>query len=331
MAQVQGVFWGESRIFGYPMFDLNGVAPFTQVTPTPNGSPLQLTSEGEWLVMGHSLVQCTSAAGGLANNTPVNLQVIRQDNGEQLVRLGPQPTQAANLLVPMGAPIEHICGKAGNPGYLSYHWPVPSGTRLLPQIVHQAAATPTGRSPFYMVAHALLDRGKDTAPIEIGSKEEQQNKYFGKWAAFTGRLNYSAANPLAINQGDTLIIPINTTQYFFVSNLLCRAIELGSPNIMLPNDALNPLVQEDEILVSLKDTSNQSPFTTPGFVPLWSAFGNLMARDYHPPTMFVIRPRGSLEIDIQNGPTAAVQYALEFTIEGILVDKPSDAIMEQLA
>lgn len=332
MAIVQGIFWGESRIYGYPLMDLNGVPPLSPTTPTASSAPLQLTAEGDWLIMGHSLVYCTPAAGGLADNTPVNLQVVRQDNGEQLVRLGPQPSGAANLDVPMGAPIEHICGKAGNVGYMSYHWPVPSGTRLIPQLTHQAAAAPTGRSPFYMVAHAVLDRGL-TAPIEIGSKQEQLQTYRGKWASFTARLNYSAASPLAINQGDTVIIPINTTQYFFITNLICRAIKLGSgdaPNVLLPNSALNPLIAEDEILVSIKDTSNQSPFTTPGYVPLWGAFGNLMARDYHPPTMFVVRPRGSLEIDVKNGPTAEVDYALEFTIQGTLVEQPSTAIMENL-
>lgn len=334
MATVQGIFWGESRSFGYPLIDLNGVPPLAPVTPTLNAAPLQLTAEGDWQIMAHSAVLCTPADGGLPDNTPINLQVYRQDNGENMIRLGPQ-TVASGQSVPLGAPLEHVCGKAGNPGYTPYPWMVPSGARLTPYIAHQAGFTPTGRTPLYLVAHALLDRGSNGAVIEIGSKAEQERKYAGKLAWFTARLNYSAASPLSINGSDTLIIPINTFQYFFVTNMICRAIVPGEedtdPGVILPNDALNPLVAEDEILVSLKDTSNQSPFTVPGYVPLWAVFGNFISRDFHPPTMLVVRPGGSLEIDLKNGPTAAVEYSLEFTFIGTLVDKPSDAIMESLS
>lgn len=315
MAQVQGTFYGESRVFGYPLIDFNGVPANTPTTPTQGNSPLQLTTEGDWLLYGHSAVMCTPAAGGLPNNTLVNLQVVRQDTGAQLVRLG-QQNSVPSANVPVGAPLEHVAGKAGDPAYFSYSLELPGGTRLVPQVVHKAAATPTGRSPLYLVAHALL-RKPDGPRIDIGSKEEQQSVYRGEWTYFTGALNYSAAAPLAVNAGDSITIPINTTQYFFIDSLWCRAAnaQLG------PNSDLNPLTQEDELLVSLKDTTNTSPFTIPGYVPLWSVFGSRAARYFHPPTLFVVRPRGSLEINVKNGPTAAVEYGLEFTIGGVLVDR----------
>lgn len=326
MAQVQGTFYGESRVFGYPLIDLANVPPNVPTQPTQGNAPLQLTTEGDWLLYGHSAVVCTPAAGGLPNNTLLNLQVVRQDTGAQLVRLG-QQNSVPSANVPVGAPLEHLAGKAGDPAYFSYSLELPGGTRLSPQVTHKAAATPTGRSPLYLVAHALL-RKPDGPKIEIGSKEEQQSVYRGEWTYFTGALNYSAGSPLAVNAGDSLTIPINTTQYFFIDSLWCRAANatLG------PNSALNPLVQEDEILVSLKDTTNTSPFTIPGYVPLWSVFGDRAARFFHPPTLFVVRPRGSLEINVKNGPTAPVTYGLEFTIGGVLVDRDQlpNVILEAL-
>lgn len=328
MAQVQGTFYGESRVFAYPLMDLKDVPANTPVTPTPGGAPLQLTNEGDWLLYGHSAVTCTAASGGLPDATLLNLQVVRQDTGAQLVRLAQQnPAPAANI--PVGAPLEHVAGKAGNPGYFSYSLEVPGGTRLIPQVAHQAAATPTGRSPLYLVAHALL-RKPDGPRIDIGSKEEQQSVYRGEWTFFTGKLNYSNSSPLPVNSGDNLTIPINTTQYFFIDSLWCRSSN-GSGSFY-PNNELNPLINEHELLVSIKDTSNQSPFTVPGFVPLWSVFGNMAARFFHPPTLFVVRPRGSLSIDIKNGPTAAYERPLEFTVGGVLVDKSQlpAAILEGL-
>jgi hypothetical protein len=315
MAQVQGVFYGESRIFGYPLIDLANVPPNVPTTPTQGGAPLQFTNEGDWLLYGHSAVTCNSALGGLPDRTPINLQVVRQDTGAQLVRVG-QQAQVPSQNVQRGAPLEHLAGKAGDPAYMSYSLELPGGTRLTPQVTHEAAATPTGRSPLYIVAHALLR--KPAGPkIEIGSKEAQQQVYRGEYTYFTGRLNYSAASPLPINAGDVITLPINTTQYFFIDSLWCRAknAELG------PNDPLNCLIHEDEILCSLKDTSSVSPFTVPGFVPLWTVFGNVAARFFHPPTLFVVRPRGSLEIQIKNGPTAPLEYGLEFTVGGVLVDR----------
>jgi hypothetical protein len=315
MAQVQGTFYGESRVFAYPFIDLNGVPPGVPTTPTQGGAPLQLTNEGDWLLFGHSAVTCPPAAGGLPTGTPINLQVVRQDTGAQLVRVG-QQGQTAQTNVPVGAPLEHMAGKAGDPAYMSYSLELPGGTRLTPQVTHAAAATPTGRSPLYIVGHALL-RKPAGSKIEIGSKEEQQQVYRGEYTYYTGRLNYTPGAPLAVNSGDVLTLPINTTQYFFIDSLWCRArnATLG------PVDPLNPLVHEDELLVSLKDTSNASPFTVPGFVPLWTIFGPRAARYFHPPTIFVVRPRGSLEIQLKNGPTAPLTYTLEFTVGGVLVDR----------
>lgn len=315
MAQIQGTFYGESRVFGYPLIDLANVPPNVPTTPTQGGSPLQLTNEGDWLLFGHSAVTCAPALGGLPTNTPINLQIVRQDTGAQLVRLG-QQSQVPATNVPLGAPLEHLAGKAGDPGYMSYSLELPAGTRLTPQVIHQAAATPTGRSPLYLVAHALLR--KPAGPkVEIGSKEEQQQVYRGEYTFFSGRLNYSPGSPLAVNAGDVVTIPINTTQYFFIDSLWCRAhnATLG------PVDPLNPLTHEDELLVSLKDTSSASPFTIPGFVPLWAVFGSRAARFFHPPSLFVVRPRGSLEIQLKNGPTAPLTYSLEFTAGGVLVDR----------
>ena len=334
MAKVTGTFYGESRIFAYPLMDFNGVQPLSPVTPTLGGSPLQLTDEGDgssWRIFGHSAVLATSAAGGLPDTTPINLQIKRQDTGELWVR-DSSSTPLPSTNVALGAPLEHLAGKAGNPGYMSYAWEVPAGTRLVPIVAHNAAATPTGRSPLYLAAHCALRRGPMASKIQLGSKNKQQMTYRGHWTSFTGKLTYTAGAPLPINSGDTLTIQINTTQYFFVDSLWCRAVKINTdaPNIYLPNNALNPQVFEDELLVSLRDTTQRSPFTVPGFVPLWSAFGPFAARYYHPPTIFVVRPRGNLEIDIQNGPTTEIDYSLEFTIGGVLVDKPDTQIVQQL-
>jgi hypothetical protein len=338
MSKVTGTFYGESRVFAYPLLDFNGVPPLTPTTPTTGNdqAALQLTNEGgqegsSWRIFGHSAVMCTPGNGGLPDGTPVNLQIQRQDTQQLWVgssAINSQPTNNADL----GAPLEHLAGKAGNPAFFSYAKSVPYGTRLIPKVAHQAAATPTGRSPLYLVAHAALSRGGPGAQkMQIGSRNFQQMQYRGEWIYYTARLPYSSSAPLAVNTGATITMPIAVRQYFFVDTLWCRAVATidGSP-VYLPLDQLNPQVTEDEILVSLRDTTQRSPFTVPGYVPLWSVFGPFGARYFHPPTCFVVRPNGNLEIDIQNGPTAAIQYSLEFTIGGVLLDKPSAQIVDQL-
>jgi hypothetical protein len=299
---------------------------------------MQFTDEGDgstWRLFGHSGITFTSAPGGIPNLTPININFRRQDTSELWVRDGQQNQNPAQN-VSLGAPLEHLCGKAGNPGYMSYAWELPAGTRLVPIVAHQAAVTPTGRSPLFITAHAMLrrpDLGDGGGPkTQIGSKNKQQMTYRGHWTTFTGRLVYGTGAPgqpapLGVNVSDTLLLNINTTQYFFIDSLWCRASVPGSPS---PVDPLNALVQEAELYCTLKDTVNQSPFTVPGPVPIWSIFGNVAARYYHPPSLFVVRPRGSLEIVISNGPTAPWTVPLEFTVGGVLVDKPDDAIVRQL-
>jgi len=335
VAKVSGTFFGESRLFAYPMMDFNGVAPLTPVTPTIQGAPLQLTDElgdnsTSWRIYGHSAVMPTAAAGGLPDLTPVNLQIKRQDTGELWVRDNAQSAAPATN-ISLGAPLEHLAGKAGNPAYMSYAWDTPAGTRLIPIVAHQAVATPTGRSPLYLVAHATLARGNAAARVQLGSKNKQQMTYRGHWTSFTARLNY-AANNLPINASDQITMQISTRQYFFVDSLWCRAITNvdAGPNIWLPNSPFNPQVNEDEILVSLKDTTQRTPYTVNGYVPLWTMFGQWGSRYYHPPSMFVVRPNGNLELDIQNGPTTPITYNLEFTVGGVLVDKPTKQITQQL-
>lgn len=325
MAKVTGTFYGESRAFVYPLMDLNGVAPFAQVTPTEGGSPLQLTNEGDnswWRIYGHSACYCTPATGGLASGTLFNMQIKREDTGEDMTRsarFSPNPVNNVNL----GPPLEHVAGKAGNPGFMAYAWDEPAGTRLIPLVSHQNATTPTGRSPLYMVAHASLMKNKKlAAKQQLGSKNAQQIRYRGQWRYWTGRFDFTTTS-LAINGSDALTININTNQYLLIDTLWCRAVQLGeaSPNVWLPNDPFNPCVSEDELLVSLSATNRETPFTTPGYVPLWTLFGQWAARYYHPPTQFIVSPKGSLEINLKNGPTAEIDYALEFTIGGCLIDK----------
>jgi hypothetical protein len=339
MSKVTGTFYGESRVFAYPLLDFNNVPPLTPTTPTVGGdqAALQLTNEGgedgsSWRIFGHSAVMCTPDQNGLPELTPVNLQIQRQDTQQLWVGSSATNSQPQNN-ADLGAPLEHLAGKAGMPGFFSYAKSVPYGTRLIPKVAHQAATTPTGRTPLYLVAHAALSRGGAGAQkMQIGSRNFQQLKYRGEWIYYTARLPYSAAAPLAVNTGASITLPIAVRQYFFIDSLWCRAVKITEeePNIFLPYSSSNPQVFEDEILVSLRDTTQRSPFTVPGFVPLWSVFGPWAARYFHPPTCFVVRPNGNLEIDVQNGPTAAVEYNLEFTIGGVLVDKPDTQIVEQL-
>ena len=343
MAKVTGTFYGESRVFAYPTLDLNGVAPNSPVTPVTSQNPLQLTDEGDgswWRVFGHSAVVGTPgvAGGGLLDVTPLNIQIKRQDTGELLIRSS-NVNAAPNANVDLGAPLEHVCGKAGNPGYMSYAWDLPAGTRLIPIISNLGTVTASVPQPVYLVAHAALRKNPGAAKVQLGSKNAQQMKYRGHWTSFTGRFNYSTTNILPTGETDTLTLQVNTNTYFFIDSLWCRGIFTGNPagsaiGVPFPKNDQNCLYQEDNILVSLRDTTQRSPFTVPGYVPLWSIFGPTSGRYYHPPTLFVVRPNGNIEIDIQAGVDAVgfggIYYPLEFTVGGVLVEKPDAAIVAAL-
>jgi len=317
---VQGTFYGESRIFTFPFIDLNGLPPAV-LQNQAGGNPLQMSADrdADWLHWGYSAQYCVPAAGGIASGSPLNLQVQRQDTRE---------LQAAQVsrTADFGTPLEHLAGKAGSPFYYSYPKRYPSGTRLLASVAQFTGATPTGRSPLYLSAHAQLVK-PGAAPTMIGSKYSQQMIYRGEWVPYTAFFDF-ATTPLGINQSVNLTLPINTTQYFFIDTLIARYG--NTPGAMGPNDALSPLIAEDEITVSVKDTSNQSPFTLPNPAPLWSMFGSLGSRLYAPPSCYVVRPRGSIDITIQNGPTAQITKPLWLTLGGCLVDNISKQILENL-
>jgi hypothetical protein len=326
MAEVEGIFFGESRVFAFPFMDLNGLAPNGLSQQASNQVPMQFGNEGHWNLYGLSAMRGVEAAGGVPNNTPINLQIVRQDTGEEFFR-------QSNQNIPLGAPLEHVAGKAGNPGYMSYAKLMPPGVKLIPYVAQLGAATPTGRTPLYVVAHAALVKNptKQPAPgtdlglatqFQIGSKEAQQSLYRGRYVWYHGVFNFSALDTLAINGTRDITVPIALKEYFFCDTILCRMVnaQLG------PVSSLNPLQVEDEILMSLRDTANNAPWFTPNFAPVWTVAGSRAARYYHPPTCFVVRPAGNINLTLKNGPTSAINYRIEFSFGGVMVDMPGKAI-----
>lgn len=318
MAKKESIFFGEGRVWAFPFMDLNA-APVNQlVIPTAAQTPLQLSKDGDWAIYGYSALYGTPAAGGLASGTPVNIQIQDQNTSESQFRQSNQ----RNII---GAPIEHICGKAGNPAYISWPRTVEAGARLYPYlgwVGAAGAAAPTGRTPWYVAAHAQLLRPGMAAGIPIGSRDLQLRRYGGYYATYTGVFDFTPAAPLAPNGSDSVQIPITGKKFFFVDSLMCRMVNANTG----PVSDLNPLTAEDEILVSVKDTTSLSSWNQPGFVPVWTMFGSRGGRPYCPPAPFVLRPLGNIEITLKNGPTAAIDYRIEFTFGGVLVELPESLV-----
>lgn len=318
MAKKESIFYGEGRVWGFPAMDLINTVPNQLVIPTTAQNPLQFSKDGDWGIYGYSAMYATPAAGGLASNTPVNIQIKDQNTGEDQFR-------QSNQRQIIGAPIEHICGKAGNPAVISWPRTVEAGARLYPYLGWLGtAAAPTGRSPWYVVAHTQLLRPGMAQAIPIGSRDMQLRRYGGYYATYTGVFDFSPANPLAPNGGDAIQIPITGKKFLFVDSLMCRMVNAN----IGPVSDLNPLTAESEILVSVKDTTSLSSWNQPGFVPVWTMFGSRGGRPYSPPAPFVLRPMGNIEVSIQNGPTVAIDYRIEFTFGGVLVELPESIVRE---
>lgn len=325
MGQKEGMFYGESRVYTFPELDLNGIQPNQLTIPTDQQVPLQLDKSGDWGIYGLSAVKPTPAAGGLASNTLINFQVEDQDTSERFFRQSNQAQISA-------APLEHVAGKAGFPAYPSWPRVVKGGARLYPYVEHLAAAAPTGASPYRIVAHAVLLKpgqlgaGKMPA-VPIGSRAEQLKRWGGFYVEYTGVFPFSAADPLVPQATRQFQIPITGSKFFFVDSLWCRQ---ANANIG-PNDAENPLTTEDSILVSVKDTSALTNWNSPGFAPLWSMFGSRAAFPYVPPTAFIVRPLGNIEVTIKNDGVTNIEDRFEFTFGGILVNLPKDITNDMLA
>lgn len=321
--QIEGLFYGESRVWGFPLQDLNGLPVGQPQIMTASAAPLQLNTDGDWQVYGMSAMIGTIAGGGIPTGTALDFAIEQQDTSERWFRQSNQTTIS-------GMPLSSIAGKAGNTNYFGYSRQVKAGSRLIPYVQQNGLATPTGRTPLYVQLHAAIVTPKQPA-MEIGSKYEQMKRFGGFYTWYTGRLTFSAAAPLTPNQDIVLTIPIAGKKFFFVDTLVCEqtnpATGLG---VQGPVNALNPLVQEQELLVSIKDTTSLSPWTLPTFQPLWSVFGDTANRPYHPPSYFAVRPNGNIELTLRNGPTANFTQNLTFTFGGVLVDLGKDPAPDAL-
>lgn len=319
MAKKESIFYGESRVYGFPLMDLNTVPANTLQNMTKVRTPLQYSMEGDWGIYGGSALYATPASGGVPSGTPVNFQIKDQNTSEGYVR-------ASNLNVDLGAPMEHLFGKAGNPSYMSWPKVVEAGARLYPWIgwidSTGSPATPTGRSPWYVSLHSQLLRPGMAAAIPMGSRAFQLERYSGVYAWYTGTFKYGSGTgvnaPFPVNGKDTMSIPVAGKRFFFVDSLWCRM----QNSTMGPANSENPLIAEEELLVQVKDTSAISTWAVPGYVPIWHMFGSRGGRPYSPPSAFVVRPVGNIEVSISNGPTAEFAGQLQFTFGGVLVDLP---------
>lgn len=316
MPKKPGMFYGASRIYTLPELDLQLLGPDSLEQATPSQVPLQLSQEGDWGIYGVNAVKFAGPVGSLASNTAINFNLQNQETNEFWYRQGNQQKVTST-------PLEHVAGKCGFPGLMTYPKAFKAGSRIFPYVMYTGAVQPTAKSPLRAVLHTvLLKPGMDANKIIIGSRAAMMKNFGGFYTYYTGVFDFSAANPLLPGVTATFEIPIHGKKFMFVDELYCRQHNANFG----PNSVDNPLTDELPLSVSVKDTTSLTAWNAPGFAPLWSMFGTRAALPYVPPTVFIVQPLGNIEVSLTNEGTANLEDRMEFTFGGSLIDMPKSAL-----
>ncbi len=150
MSQVPSISFAETRLYPFPVHDFNGQASGAQLTPS--GFELQLGTEGYWALFGISGTMCfPGGEGGLFDGSDININIYNITQGTWLFN----QTQDYQIF---GSPIEHVAGKWGNPCWFDFPKTYKPGDRLMLYASQFSGATPTDRSPLYVMLHMVLTK-----------------------------------------------------------------------------------------------------------------------------------------------------------------------------
>ncbi len=315
---------GETQIFQFPLFDFQGMPPGylgpTQATINGNvgtaiGGPLRLGKEGWWKVWGIMGSRCFSSSGGLTNGVNLNIQIsevgtenfwfnMTSDTGGGNIGQG-----APNL----GAAIEAVAGKWGNPRKLNSPRILPPGTELILEAMHYEAFTPTGRSPLYVALMCQLVDGPD----DVYSPTIQgEPSYLPQVFNFDPQ---SGGVPLDLNQNRTIETQLGSPHDYLIDSLQSRyPLNADVTNFL---NSFDPRRSELEIMIQARASSTERNFYGPAPVLLCLVSGQFGARNFYMPSFFRLKSGQSLITEITNYSLTDLENKLELTFTGLLEGK----------
>ncbi len=302
----------ESRSMVFPLYDFNGQASLPILRP--GVAPLVMGTEGNWLIYGASATTCPAAGGGgLATGTNINIQVRDVDQGKDLF------TYAQDWAL-IGAPIEHVCGKYGNPHWFNYPFFFKGGTRLMLYASQFSGNAVTDRSPLYVVLHGVLVKN-EIAGQTLGSWQKQVSDASGEAYAMTAKFLFNgAANNLPVGQSRTITAPMARNVEFFVDSICGRSELLTDQYI----NTVDPRQNEPEVLMAIRDSVTQSGWNTPDPMPVSLYCGIAGPRELAPPTHYRVTPNADAVITLINRTTAALDDDFELTLQGCFLKKQGE-------
>lgn len=321
MAQQKSLlrYW-ETVMWQFPVFDFNGVAANSLTAVSGGQGVLNLGQDGHWAVWGMSATACQSGSGGLANKTGAMINIY--DVGQRKFWFTPSTNYA-----PIGVPLESQAGKGGDPKW----WPNPRilspGTRLQLYMAHTASSTPTGYSPYYVTLFTTLlppsVTSADAAKLALRPMLMDVKMKGAESQAVTLKYAFGTTN-LAVNANQPANVPLDANTAFLINEISCRVgtntYQSGTPQLQ---DDLNPLTQEQELLISANDSVLQQKWNNPDPVPLWCFAGRTGSRGLRLPTYFYVNPNANFLVNIINGPngtaSAAVSQDIYLTFSGFFV------------
>jgi len=286
----------ETRLFGFPTFDFNGVLPET--FNGGGGIPMTLPTDGSWVCWGTVASRLIGPAGSLASGTNINVNIYDPADSRFWYSGG-----ATNDGV--GFPLELVSGKAGNLHYFDVPKILKPGHRLVLYASHGGAAAPTANSPLYVgLICSLLPKGVDAKMLTLESFSEAVKNRDGEMYKVRANFNFFTAN-LADQASRKVQVPLNKEQALLVTGITAR-FDLNSD--------LDPRVTEPNILLQVSDSRNLSTWTQPDPAPLSAFSGNRGARIWTPATFFLVMPGMDLILEVTNRTGAALVADLPFVL-----------------
>lgn len=311
------ISFGETRVFCFPMFDFNGIpsgalslsgvsntaAQTGTYTEFQQGGTLKMGMEGYWKVWGISGSTFETEAGGLASQTNINIQIFETE-GKGWFNLDNQNTERVTA-VNLGAPIEAVCGKWGNPKLLKHPRILAPGQEIYLKAAQYSGSKPTGRSPMYVVLFCEL----------MGGPEMQHPRGLASW--IPQHYPFSAIATV-INAGASVVkeTQLGSPHDYLITSMMAKSNTfIATGNYFVEND---PRTNESEMLISVRGSSMQNDFFQGQPPPIALVSGLWGARNIPLPSFYRLKKGDSLIVKIYNNTPTSIQNDLDLTFTGLL-------------
>lgn len=324
---------GESRVKVFPFFDFKGLKPgfLSASGNTPGGNAgstlgyqepgtLKFGPEGWWKVLGMSGSTTNIEEGGMPNLTNFNIQIHDAKTQEYWFNMDKNTDQEPSR-PNLGAAVEAVAGKWGNPKF--FRWPrlIAPGTELVLECVHYADVTPTGRSPFFLVLHCqfignsplnnpILRRRGD--PVFIPQRFDFSGAGAVDKSAAGFFINEATENTIQTQLGSPADVLIDSLQVRFPENV-------ADPTVMI--NSWDPRQQEYEVLLKVMGSNMDNNFYQSNPALMCLVAGQFGARNFFLPSYFKLKKDAALVTTVINNTQTSFETVMDLTYSGLLAER----------